>query len=220
MKNKYIHRAKINERKFKQMLQLFCLDLTASQIADVMGINRNTVNRYLTEIRACISEYCRRQTDGQGTANRGAGSIGGQEIDPSTLDIRFVGLAKNNGKIRCCMIDERVGATWGCSHEPGDAGNGDLSKKRLGQYGGLIDLNKMKYIKIKTGENGADGKRNGIDICDGFWGFARTRMQRFRGIRKKTALLHIMECEFRYNHGQKELFPLLLRIIRERRLFQ
>jgi hypothetical protein len=220
MKNKYIPRAKINERKFKQMLQLFCLDLTASQIADVMGLNRNTVNRYLTEIRSCISEYCRLQADDRDNAKRCAGSNKGHGTKPSTLDIRFVGLTKKNGKIRCCMIDEGVEAAWGCTHEIGGTSNGDLSKKLLGQYGGLIDLNKMKYIKIQPGENGGNGKRNGIDICDGFWGFARIRMQRFRGIRKNTALLHIMECEFRYNHGQKELYPLLLRIIRERRLFQ
>ena len=44
--------------KFRQILRLFAVDLTAVQIAELVHLNRNTVNRYLTLIRQQIASYC------------------------------------------------------------------------------------------------------------------------------------------------------------------
>jgi hypothetical protein len=57
-KNKYAKRAKISEVKFQQLLKLFALDLSAVQIKNLTGLNRNTVSRYVTEIRSHIALYC------------------------------------------------------------------------------------------------------------------------------------------------------------------
>ena len=57
-KNKYANRSKTSEAKFRQIVKLFCLDLDASQIAELSGLNRNTINRYLRGIRQCIAAYC------------------------------------------------------------------------------------------------------------------------------------------------------------------
>ena len=56
--NRYASRSKITEAKFRQLVKLFALDLDASQIAQISNLNRNTVNRYLAEIRKRIAEYC------------------------------------------------------------------------------------------------------------------------------------------------------------------
>jgi len=58
MKNKHVKRAHISERKFQQIVRLFSADLDASQIAELTGLNRNTVNRYLSKIRQRLVEYC------------------------------------------------------------------------------------------------------------------------------------------------------------------
>jgi transposase len=50
VKNKYVNRSKISEKKFREIIRLFALDLDASQIANISDLNRNTVNRYLTEV--------------------------------------------------------------------------------------------------------------------------------------------------------------------------
>ena len=54
MKNRYIKHAHISENKFRQVLRLFCADLTSTQIAEVTKINRNTINRVLQLLRARI----------------------------------------------------------------------------------------------------------------------------------------------------------------------
>ncbi len=51
-------RAKISAKKFRQILRSFALDLTATQIAVLTNLNRNTVNRYLTFIRQEIARFC------------------------------------------------------------------------------------------------------------------------------------------------------------------
>lgn len=51
MNNKYVNRSKISEAKFRELVRFFSIDLTVTQIAELTGLNRNTINRYLTEFR-------------------------------------------------------------------------------------------------------------------------------------------------------------------------
>ncbi|WP_245559224.1 transposase, partial [Chitiniphilus shinanonensis] len=61
-KNKYIRRSKISEAKFRELVRYFALDLDASQIAMLSGLNRNTVNRYLNGIRLRIAQTCEQES--------------------------------------------------------------------------------------------------------------------------------------------------------------
>jgi transposase-like protein len=61
-RNKYLHRSRISEKKFRQLLKLFSLDLSAVQISELTHLNRNTVNRYLQLLRVRIAEYCEIQS--------------------------------------------------------------------------------------------------------------------------------------------------------------
>ena len=58
MRNKYVKRSRISEKKFRQIIKLFSLDLDAVQISKLSHLNRNTVNRYLKIIRIRIAEVC------------------------------------------------------------------------------------------------------------------------------------------------------------------
>ncbi len=62
IKNKSAKRSKISEKKTREIIKLFSFDLDAAQITKITALNRNTVNRYLTEIRIRISEYCQLQS--------------------------------------------------------------------------------------------------------------------------------------------------------------
>jgi transposase len=44
-KNKHANRSKFSEKKIRQIVKLFSLDLDASQITKISGLNRNTINR-------------------------------------------------------------------------------------------------------------------------------------------------------------------------------
>ena len=60
--NKYILRSKISEAKTRELVRLFVIDLNATQLSQVTGLNRNTVNRILTGIRERIAELCARES--------------------------------------------------------------------------------------------------------------------------------------------------------------
>ena len=44
-KNKHANRSKFSEKKIRQIVKLFSLDLDASQITKISGLNRKTINR-------------------------------------------------------------------------------------------------------------------------------------------------------------------------------
>src|SRR5690625_5738372 len=58
MTNRYVNRAKLDEMKFRELTRFFALDLTAIQVAELTNLNRNTVNRYLTEMRKKFLIHC------------------------------------------------------------------------------------------------------------------------------------------------------------------
>ena len=58
MKNKYLKRSHISEAKYRQIVRLFCKNLSAAQIAGLSGVSRRTVNRLLINLRQRIASYC------------------------------------------------------------------------------------------------------------------------------------------------------------------
>ena len=57
-RNRYAKRSRISNKQFRQLIRYVVVDLTASQIALLAGLNRNTVNRYVRAIRERIAQYC------------------------------------------------------------------------------------------------------------------------------------------------------------------
>jgi transposase len=54
MKNKCVYRSLISEKKFREILKLFSLDLEADQSAKIVGLSRNTINKYYKAFRERI----------------------------------------------------------------------------------------------------------------------------------------------------------------------
>ena len=66
-KNRLAYHAHVSEGKFRALLRAFAVDLTATQIAVLTGLNRNTVNAYLKKIRRRIAEQCEQASPFAGT---------------------------------------------------------------------------------------------------------------------------------------------------------
>lgn len=84
-------------------------------------------------------------------------------------------------------------------------------------YNGLVEIG---YCHLRA-DRGADEFARGpahINGIEAFWGYAKTRLARFRGISRATFPLHLKECEFRYNNRGRNLTRLILKMCRERPL--
>ena len=58
MKNKYIYRSRISEKKFREILKYFAQDIEATKIANLTGIFRISINKILKNIRILMASEC------------------------------------------------------------------------------------------------------------------------------------------------------------------
>ena len=58
MKNKYIYRSRISEKKFREILKYFAQDIEATKIANLTGISRISINKILKNIRILMASEC------------------------------------------------------------------------------------------------------------------------------------------------------------------
>ena len=58
MKNKYIIRSRISEKKFREILKYFAEDIEASKISNLTKISEATLCKIFREIRALMSKEC------------------------------------------------------------------------------------------------------------------------------------------------------------------
>ena len=58
LKNKYIIRSRISEKKFREILKYFAEDIEATKIANLTGISRISINKIKKSIRVLMSKEC------------------------------------------------------------------------------------------------------------------------------------------------------------------
>ena len=58
MKNRYIVRSRISQKKFREILKYFAEDIEATKIANLTGISRISINKILKNIRILMSQEC------------------------------------------------------------------------------------------------------------------------------------------------------------------
>ena len=78
-------------------------------------------------------------------------------------------------------------------------------------YDGLV-LDGYKHKRINHSKQYSDRKGNHVNGIENFWSFSKRRLAKFNGVSRKTFLLHLKECEFRYNH-KNDIMTLLEEII-------
>lgn len=220
MKNRYAIRSRISEAKFRQIVRLFALDLEATQITVLTGLNRNTINRYLRGIRQRIAEYCEAQSPFSGEVEVdesyfGAKRIKGKRGRGALGKTPVFGLFKRNGHVYTEIIpDCRKNTLQAIIRGRVELGSIVYSDGWRG-YNGLVDVGYGKHLRVDHGRDEFARGRTHINGIEGFWGFAKSRLTRFRGMNKHTFYLHLKECEFRFNHRQEDVYPIILKICRK-----
>ena len=219
MVNRYIFDARVSERKFKELLTLFCADVPALTASSLSMVNRKTSQRIYGLLRQRVVEMAMEE------ARPFTGEV---EIDESYFGPRrvrgrrgrgaggktpVIGLLKRGGKVF-------TGVVANCSRaelEPIIKGQ-VLSKTTvftdgwLG-YDGLL-LSGYKHHRIHHHENEFVRGRNHINGIESFWSFAKFRFIKLRGVRRAFFLLHLKESEWRWNHRRDNRCSILLKNLR------
>jgi len=221
MKNKYIKRSKISEAKFRQIIKLFSLDLTSSQIAEITKLNRRTIDSLLYKIRLRLVEISPQALleKGEYEADEsyfGAKRIKGKRGRGAGSKTIVFGLFKRNGKVYTEIVPDVKSATLSAIIR----GRADISSvihtDGWRAYDGLVDLGYEKHFRVNHGENEfSKGNGNHINGIESFWGYAKHRLTKFKGIPKSKFILHLKETEFRFNHRGLDLYKILLKLFRQ-----
>lgn len=213
MNNKYLKRARISERKFKEILKYFSLDFNAQQTTKLSNISRPTINRLFGLFRKRILELTLQSEKMNGTIEIdesyfGTNRIRGKRGRGAGEKIPVLGILKRKGKVHVSVIKD-------CSKKeimPIIKGK-VLSESEVvtdgwRAYDGLITFG-YKHHRIHHSKDEFVRGKNHVNGIESFWSYTKRRMRKFNGIHKSKFLLHLKECEFRWNNRDKIYFILL-----------
>ena len=224
MENKYIHRSHLSEAKFRQIIKCFSLDLTATQTTKMTGLNRKTIDRLYSAIRARIAERNKEMSPIVGEfevdeSYFGAKRVKGKRGRGAGSKTIVFGLFKRDGKVYTEIVPDVKSATLSAIIRGYADINSVIHSDGWRGYNGLVDLGYEKHFRVdhsKDEFSKGDGRHiNGIES---FWGYAKHRLAKFKGIPKHLFYFHLKETEFRFNNRNQDLYILFLSWFRERPL--
>jgi len=210
MKNKYVKRAHLSEHKFRRILKCFALDLPALTAGALLGLRRATLQRIYSRLRARIVQLALEELQPF------AGEI---EVDESYFGPRRVrgkcgrgaagktpvpGLHKRGERVFVSVVKD-------CSRQalmPILKGHvleeSEVYTDGWRAYDGLLTSG-YRHHRIHHHENEFARGKNHVNGIESFWSFAK-----LRGLRRDKFLLHLKECEWRWNHRHDNLYAILL----------
>ena len=218
-------KARIGKPKIKKLIEYFATDISATQASKLAKVNRNTANFWFRNFREKILEY-QEQENGSfyGEIELDESYFGGPKKKIHAKDRRKRGRGAEN-KVPVFGIKKRDdGRVY--TQIIKNASKQELlpiirrliSKKnttvytdKWKSYDGLV-LDGYKHKRINHSKQYSDRKGNHVNGIENFWSFSKRRLAKFNGVSRKTFLLHLKECEFRYNH-KNDIMTLLEEII-------
>jgi len=221
MKNKYVIHSRISERKFRKLIRYFSVDLNATQIANLTRLSRQTINTYLTAIRRRIVAHCQQEL---------APFVGHIEVDESYFGARRVkgrrgrgakgktivfGLLKRQGKVYTEIVPDCSAPTLQSIILGKTEVESIIHSDGWRGYNGLVDFGYKKHFRVHHGKNEFVRGNSHINGIESFWGYAKIRLVKFKGMSKSTFNLHLKECEFRFNNREQDLYKILLDMFRK-----
>ena len=213
-------KARYSLKKLKRDLDIlyyFYLEVSARKCAKELKLSYNTVSRRYLRFRKAISKYCEHnfkklsgyiEADesyfgGRRKGNRGRGAFNKQAV---------FGILERNGRVFTTVVED-VSAKTLFEFIKKKTKKGSVfytddfkSYKDLKQYG--------KHNRVKHSKTFGKG-HNHINGIEGFWSFAKERFHKYHGINKDNYPLYVKEMEFRFNHREDNLYPLLVEVFRQ-----
>jgi len=210
---------RLSNYRIKKIIACFCEDLPATKTARILGVNRNTVNSYYLDFRRKIF------LSFPGGKEKFSGEI---ELDESYFGARRVrgkrgrgaagkapvfGLLKRGGKVHVEVVKN-------CSRKAlmpviqGKILEGStVYTDGWKAYDSLV-LNGYDHYRVYHSRDEFARGKNHVNGIESFWSFCKRRLAKFNGIHGKHFLLHLKECELRWNHRKDNLEPIIWKIFK------
>ena len=219
--NRYYRCSKISERKFLRVLRHFALDLTASRTAQLTGLTRKSVNVIFLKIRERIAQECERASPFSSCEVEvdesyfGARRVRGKRGRGASGKTIVFGIFKRNGCVYTEIVPDCRKATLQAIIRGRVAAEAVVHSDGWRGYDGLVDVGYSKHFRVNHGSNEFVRGTSHVYGIEGFWSFAKRRLQKFNGVSHQTFNLHLKESEYRFNNRNKNLYRELLKLLRK-----
>ena len=176
-KNRYYRRSRISEKKFRQLLRCFAMDLTATVTATLTGISVRSINSIYLKLRSQIATSCEQQSPLQGAV----------EVDESYFGPRRVrgkrgrgaygktivfGLLKRDGRVYTEIVPNCTKATLQAVIRGHIAPDTVIHSDGWRGYDGLVDIGFDKHFRVNHSANEFARGEYHINGIESFWSYA------------------------------------------------
>lgn len=219
--NRYYRCSKITERKFLRLLRHFALDLTASRTAQLTGLTRKSVNTIFLKIRERIAQECERASPFSSCEVEvdesyfGARRVRGKRGRGASGKTIVFGIFKRNGCVYTEIVPDCKKATLQAIIRGRVSIDAIIHSDGWRGYDGLVDVGYSKHFRVNHGSNEFVRGNSHVNGIEGFWSYAKRRLQKFNGVSTETFNLHLRECEYRFNNRHRILYRELLKLLRK-----
>ena len=198
MKNKYIKRSKISEVKFREIVRCFSLDIDAQTVAILIGLNRNTINRYFHLICNRIAEFCEQRSPFNGVVEVDESYFGGKRIKGKRgrgagNKTPVFGILQRGGKVYTEIVPNCAKRTLQGIIRGKVKLDSIIHSDYWHGYNGLVDIGYKKHYRVHHGDNEFATRKSHINGIESFWSFAKRRLVKFQEISQLTFYLHLKE---------------------------
>lgn len=218
-----VKRRRISREKFGFLVKCFAVDLTATQTGKVLGVNRNTVNRYFSFFRQLVISQALKERNEEKIANGveidesyfGPGRQKGKRGRGAGKKIVVLGLLKRNGKVYAQVIPDASQVEILPIIRATVKSGADIFTDGWRSYDALAIYG---YNHKKVNHEKSEFVRDDIHIngVESFWSWTKRRLAKFNGVPKSTFGVNLLESEWRFNH-RSDILKAVRKLTRFRR---
>lgn len=222
-KNRYQFRGRISERKFRDLLRLFTVDITADRAATLTGFHHNTTLAIYRLLRARMAELAETDCPFRGVVEVDESYFGpsrtrGHKGRGNPRKVPVFGILERGGRVHCQIVKNCSKATLQGIIEGRVEFSAEVTTDGFRSYDGLVEAGFSRHHRINKYHNRDHVvfSENGVHIngIESFWSYAKRRHQKFNGLRRASFATFLKETEFRFNTRDQDLYKILLRSCR------
>ena len=226
-KNRYLFRGRISERKFRDLLRLFALDITADRAAILTGLNHKTATSIYTLLRLRMAELASADCPFRGQVEVDESYFGpsrqrGRPGRGAARKTPVFGILERGGRVHCQIVKNCSKSTLHAIIQGRVSLSAEINSDGFLSYDGLVEAGFARHHRIlkyyeKKRPVFAEGAVH-INGIESFWSYAKRRHQKFNGLRRTSFPVFLKETEFRFNAREQDLYKTLLNSCRMKSL--
>lgn len=224
----YTRNPYISAKQLRTLTKCFALDTTATSAGELAKVNRVTANHFYRHCREIIYMTTRLAPRLFGEVEMDQSEFGGRgrkrmqallkryaKVMPHSEYMEKAKLIRKEHKVMVFGILQRGGAVYTHVIKRADRDTLQPIVRLVVEQGSTVLTDKWRafdelgldgytHKNINHSESYSDKQGVHINGIESFWSFAKRRIAKFNGIARTTLILHIKECEWRYNNKNIE----------------